>query len=310
LVNISGDRYFQRETVPESLTALGRALCDFYDVPRDSYGIRGNPATHFRGAHRSREFILHSPHCTSRTYTVTETPGNRSGGSDLWCCGLDFAPHDGEALGEMCRRLDDAVRAGRLEKITEWFGSFGGDDVVDGWDNIRDVLATSDRSHLMHLHLTFDRGRAGEDHSDVLDILTGKGTMTASTFDPNTTGLPVRQDVPLDPQIRQNQPKRADGTPDGFPLAWWVQAIRLDTLKGIGALASIATTLGLIVTGLNNLRTEVMAAVSRPDVVAHLEPEQLQQLAELVELGILRRFGDALDSLGNGEPAGPATGQQ
>lgn len=293
-MDISKDRYFLRETVPENLTALGRNLCDFYNVPLSSYGIRGNPLTHFRGGHRSRDYIRNSPSCPNRVYTVSETPGNRSGGSDFWCSALDFAPGSTEILAAICQRLDRAVRAGKLEKVTEWYGNLGGDQIVDGYDNIRNALATSDSSHLMHLHMTFDRGAANDDHSDVLAILTLGGSVTAPVFDPNSTGLPVRDDVPLPDDIRRHEPKKTDGTVLGFPLAWWIQAIRLDTLKLIGAQAAESVSLGSVVTAVQNARADVLAAIGalghqQPPATVQLDDAQLAELARLMVAEFFRQ---------------------
>lgn len=156
-----------------SMKTLSLRLREFYQVPVGNIGSKGDNAPgHMRGAHRSRNWILNSVYCTNRTYTVTETPGNRSGGDGDWLAGLDITiPRD--ALIAACQRLDVAVRAGVLEKVTEWYGNKDGDLRVDGYDNIRNVVASSDSSHLWHLHLTFDRGRCGEDHTDVYEILTG-----------------------------------------------------------------------------------------------------------------------------------------
>jgi hypothetical protein len=142
--------------------------------PGAQIGLRGNNV-HLNGYHRSRRWIKESRHCTNRTYSVSRTAGDKSGGNDNWVCALDFGGIPQAELHAVCRRLDVAVRAGRLEKITEWYGNFGGDQRVDGWDNISDRLASSDSSHLTHLHMSFDRGRANEDHSDVLAILIGQG---------------------------------------------------------------------------------------------------------------------------------------
>lgn len=134
--------------------------------------VRGNNS-HMNGYHRSRRWILTSKYCTNRTYSVTETSGNRSGGDSNWACALDLAlPHN--ELVAACKRLDAACRAGRLEKITQWFGNLGGDSQVDGWNNITNKPASSDSSHLTHLHISFDRGRANEDHTDLFQILTGE----------------------------------------------------------------------------------------------------------------------------------------
>jgi hypothetical protein len=173
----TSDPYYRAEITPPALDALARALRAFW--PGAEIGTRGNQV-HLRGYHRSRAWVLHSPDCTSRTYSVTETPGNRSGGDDNAICALDVGLPARDLL-PLCGRLDAAVRAGRLEKVTEWYGNLGGDDRVDGYDNIRNRLASSDPSHLVHAHLSFDRGRVDEDHSDVLAILTGEGFLMALT---------------------------------------------------------------------------------------------------------------------------------
>jgi hypothetical protein len=170
------DPWYQAETIPPALAKLRAELAAAFGVPLANIGIRGGRTTHFRGAHRSRDFIRNSPHCTDRTYTVSRTPGDRAGGDSRWCVGLDLKLTTAELI-KACQRLDAAVRAGRLEKITEWYGTFDGERVV-GFDNIVNRAASSDPSHLWHLHMTFDRGRAGEDHADVLAVLTGGDIVT------------------------------------------------------------------------------------------------------------------------------------
>lgn len=141
--------------------------------PGAEIGIRGNNV-HLRGYHRSRRWIKESRFCENHSYSVSRTPGDKTGGDSNWACAMDFGGISQSELHAVCKRLDAAVRAGRLEKITEWYGNFGGDDRVDGWDNISNRVASSDSSHLTHLHMSFDRGRANEDHSDVLAVLIGE----------------------------------------------------------------------------------------------------------------------------------------
>lgn len=140
--------------------------------PGAEIGIRGDN-NHLSGYHRSRRWIKESSFCTNRTYSVSRTSGDRSGGNSNWACAIDLGGIAQSELHLACKRLDAAVRAGRLEKITEWYGNFGDDGRVDGYDNISDRIASSDSSHLTHLHMSFDRGRANEDHSDLLAILIG-----------------------------------------------------------------------------------------------------------------------------------------
>lgn len=135
--------------------------------------VRGDN-NHLSGYHRSRRWIKESIYCENHTYSVSRTVGDRSGGDSNWSCAVDFGGVAQDVLYAVCKRLDAAVRAGRLEKITEWYGNLGDDGRVDGWDNISNRLASADSSHLYHLHMSFDRGRANEDHSDVFDVLTGR----------------------------------------------------------------------------------------------------------------------------------------
>jgi len=168
---ITDDPYFQRELVPEQLARLSAALRARWALASGATGIKGDE-DHKRGYHRSREFNLYSPYCINRTYSVTETVGNRIGGDARWLAGMDISLPDRLLLGA-CQRLDEAVRAGRLEKVTEWYGNKDGDTRVDGYDNIHNAIASSDSSHLWHMHISFDRGRVNEDHSDLYAILTG-----------------------------------------------------------------------------------------------------------------------------------------
>lgn len=165
--------WYKQEVSPPPLIELGRKLVDFFGIPPSNVGIKGN-LTHLRGYHRSFNWILNSRYCTNRSYSVSETVGNRHPFNPDWCCALDLTlPQD--QLIEVCQRLDRAVRAGLLEKITEWYGNDDGDNRVDGYDNIRNVVATSDSSHLFHLHMSWDRGHVNENHDDVFQILTGTG---------------------------------------------------------------------------------------------------------------------------------------
>lgn len=175
------DEWYQSETTPIQLTRLAVRLAEHYKVPIANMGIRGN-LVHFKGYHRSRNFVLHSRHCTDDTYSVSRTDGDHNGGSGNAVSAIDIQVPRAELL-LMCKRLDKAVRAGLLEKVTEWYGNTNGDGRVDGYDNISNRIATSDSSHLWHLHISFDRGHASDDHSDLFTILTGGASMAGFTSD-------------------------------------------------------------------------------------------------------------------------------
>lgn len=161
---------WREEFAPQGLVSLSSKLKSHW--PDAGIWIRGDNE-HLSGYHRSRRWIQESAYCENHSYSVSRTSGDRSGGNQNWSCAMDVAL-DATNLQAACRRLDAACRAGALEKITEWFGNLGNGGGVDGWDNISNRSATADSSHLTHLHMSFDRGRANEDHTDVFLILIGE----------------------------------------------------------------------------------------------------------------------------------------
>lgn len=167
---LDNEAAWRAEFAAPALQALSDRLRRHW--PGAEIGIRGDNK-HLSGYHRSRRWIKESSFCTNRSYSVSRTSGDKSGGDPNWACAIDFGGIPQSELHAVCKRLDAAVRAGRLEKITEWYGNFGDDGRVDGYDNISNRLASSDSSHLTHLHMSFDRGRANEDHSDLLAIMIG-----------------------------------------------------------------------------------------------------------------------------------------
>lgn len=169
-MSIVNDSYYRAEIIPANLAKLRTDLLAFFKLGPEAVGIRGNPETHFRGYHRSRNFILHSPSCTDRGYSVTAEV-NKGGNGD-WVAAIDISLPT-PVLIAVCQRLDAAVKAGRIEKVVEWFGNLNGDTRVDGYDNIANRVATSDSSHLWHLHLSVARVSADQDHTDLFHILTG-----------------------------------------------------------------------------------------------------------------------------------------
>lgn len=152
----SSDPWFRAEYVTDELEWFMFALAEAFGVPAGNVGIRGNPATHFRGGHRSRRFCLNSPYSTSRTYTVSRTQGDRTGGDGNEIAAGDLSlPH--AKMKVISQRADAAARSGQHEGLTEWFGQTDDDQQVEGYDNIANALATSDSSHLWHIHFTFRR---------------------------------------------------------------------------------------------------------------------------------------------------------
>jgi hypothetical protein len=145
---------WRAQVVPPALEWLGESLRDHYGESRSNIGSPGDNR-HLRGGHRSRRWIRESAYCTNDTYTVTHADDKL--GDEDWYCAIDIGGLSQAELIAMCQRLDAAVRAGLLEECWEWYGNLGGDDRVDGWNNLENRLASSDSSHLYHLHMTFRR---------------------------------------------------------------------------------------------------------------------------------------------------------
>ncbi len=189
LLQLQSEPWWNEETVPPTLNKLAVDLRAALHVPVNDVGMRGD-TQHLAGYHRSAAWVHNSDFCTNHSYSVSETAGNRIPGDVDWVCAIDIGGMPQADLLAMCQRVDKAVRSGQFEKITEWYGNINGDQRVDGYDNIRNVLATSDSSHLVHLHLSFDRKRVSEDHSDVFAMLTGA---EMELDDPVGPGRTVRQ---------------------------------------------------------------------------------------------------------------------
>jgi hypothetical protein len=158
LARLRSEPWWDREVVTAELDWLGDELCRRTGRPRFAFGTKGDEA-HLRGAHRSQEWLERSRYCTNRTYT---RQSGLTAAQLRHVAGIDFTPGSDVQMVAQCKRLDSALRAGRLEEVREFYGNVNGDRVVDGWDNIRNRAATSDSSHLWHWHLTLDRRRCAD----------------------------------------------------------------------------------------------------------------------------------------------------
>lgn len=150
---------WRAQVVPPALVWIAEQLRDYYGQNADEIGSPGDNR-HLRGGHRSRRWIRESEHCTDDEYTVTY-PADRLGDED-WYSAIDIDPGSRAKLADMCRRLDAACRAGEFPEISEWFGNLGGDDRVDGWNNVTKRVAVADPSHLGHGHITLLRKYAND----------------------------------------------------------------------------------------------------------------------------------------------------
>lgn len=117
---------------------------------------------------------------SSGAYNEANFPGdysirdavNRSG--PWWrthCSALDWTFPDAQAgsygrIALYSQRLDRSGRDPadpRLDLILfEWYGQTDNDTEVEGWNELRDEYASSDPSHLWHIHLSFLRSKCGD----------------------------------------------------------------------------------------------------------------------------------------------------
>jgi hypothetical protein len=141
--DITSEAVWRAEYVPAALKAFGDRVkaklgCVVY--------YKGNTA-HLKGRHRSRNWCLTSDYCTNPGYGTTDARDKRGPGDALRATDVMIA---GRTLQLVCKGIDEAVRAGRLPELAEWFGTLDGRTVA-GWFQGR--AGTSDTSHLTHLHL-------------------------------------------------------------------------------------------------------------------------------------------------------------
>lgn len=136
--------------VPPELADLVRNLDAYYDSGTINIGAFGDHR-HLKGYHRSRSWIRNSKYCTNRSYSVSETTGNRAGGNDNWISAIDIVV--GQARSQVIwARINYARQHGRLSYL-------------------REVLLERDP---WHVHLSIERQHANDNHSLLFAIITGQ----------------------------------------------------------------------------------------------------------------------------------------
>jgi hypothetical protein len=190
---LRAEPWWQREIVTPELDWFGSQLCAGLGVSRNHFGAKGDYA-HLNGGHRSQEWVLNSRYCTSRTYAIE---GGLTADQSRHIAAFDITPGTRAQMLRISQNLDRVVRAGRLEELVEWYGNTDGDSRVDGWNNIRDVVARSDASHLWHLHGRFGR-RYLRDRSVMQRTLNAllHGTLPTPAADP-VAARPNGDDMPV-----------------------------------------------------------------------------------------------------------------
>lgn len=168
---LESEQVWHDQIVPPFMTAfLITPLRNFYGLDANSCGAPGDN-NHLYGRHRSANWDLTSRYCTNRTYGTKDARDKL--GNLNWYRAVDVGI-TGQKLYDASHRLDNAVRAGQLPEVAEWFGTFDGVTVV-GW--YEGHASSSDSSHLTHLHTGIWNEFA--DHFQVMQriyaVITGQG---------------------------------------------------------------------------------------------------------------------------------------
>lgn len=177
-----GDPHYRAEVIPASIDTLGRRLCTYYGVGLDHRGDRGN-LIHTSGYHRSRAWILNSPDSAhgAGDYSIQLAVDKQGPQDDV--SAEDFTPADWGTpdnrakMRAMTKRAIEACQRNdpRMAAVREVAGTLDGSHVVT-YDHARQQFKTPfDSSHLDHLHLSFFRGKARDDHTGVFEVLTDTG---------------------------------------------------------------------------------------------------------------------------------------
>jgi hypothetical protein len=128
-------------------------------------GIIGDSA-HDYGYHRGRNYV------SANDYSVTH-PADQQGDGEA-ACGLDISWGKASDQYTVSQRLLNAKNDARMNCIREFFGSVDGYNVC-GWDYTYNHWATSDSSHLWHIHISIHRNSAtnAAGLNAVADVIVG-----------------------------------------------------------------------------------------------------------------------------------------
>jgi hypothetical protein len=207
---LEAEPWWNREITTSAMVGLGLQMRTAFQAGKGSVGIKGN-AVHLSGGHRSQEWIRNSRYCTNRTYTVQSS---LSGDELRVCSAIDFVPaiwgtvDNRNKMKLLTSRAISAMKAGQCDEVIEVFGTLDGVHVT-GWRNDLNKTATSDSSHLDHLHLRFGRQYCNDSAvmAKVAQLLLEDDMPTVDEIADEVWGRNVNASDP-------NKPKSAWGTLD------------------------------------------------------------------------------------------------
>ncbi len=156
---LHAESFWQREKITPELAECCDAIAAGLGIPRGDVGTKGDE-NHFKGHHRSQEWLLNSRFCTNRTYTVQH---GLTAEQARHVAAIDIVPGEWGTTGNRRRtavitaRLVTAMEAGELDEVLEVYGAAADLETVTGWNNRENRRATANDSHLDHVHLGIDR---------------------------------------------------------------------------------------------------------------------------------------------------------
>jgi hypothetical protein len=197
---------------------------------------------------------------------------------ERYIAGFDFTSGSVEDMIAQSKRVLAAMKAGRLNEVREFYGNVDGNQVVDGWDNVRDRAASSDSSHLWHWHLGIDRRHLT--NKALMERILAIALGTKQPEVPDMTPLQAQQ-LRDAHYVLTSIPNPA-GTGDRVPLQVWCAAV--DT-----AMDALAVKAGITPAELSQIKTAAADAAKAgaaqaltPEVLAAAIPDELA--SEVVEL--------------------------
>lgn len=147
---LEAESCWRAQFVPDNLKVFVGRLEAYYDPHQVNVGAYGD-YRHLKGYHRSRRWIKQSRFAASRSYSVTETDGNRTGGDDDAISGVDLIVGQQRST-QIFERVNYAKQHGRLPYL-------------------RQVLLERDP---WHVHFSIDRGYSNGDFTRLFLIITGQ----------------------------------------------------------------------------------------------------------------------------------------
>lgn len=178
----SNPAYIAEET-PPAIAAMESPLCSAFGVGLDAFGAKGN-LVHYSGYHRSRRWILTSPDSRYGSSDYSVRAAADQGGDADWVAAFDLTPgawgtaENRQRMRLITGRVYAAAKARdpRLSDLREFAGTLDGRTVVTFNCSDGSLKAPFDSSHLDHVHGSFWRSRAGNNHAGIVEVMLGTQT--------------------------------------------------------------------------------------------------------------------------------------